>query len=144
MSGTCKITPEYDGIKQLKSSLEVKKQDKGLTWILVYDYNGAKPAEVRNYELKIEDEKAGHYVIDEKNGLFLDGYLINGVLFSSFTINGLLIAARYEFQKSTMTLELSSFGVTPHKITCLDGNSELCAASLPLNRVQTCSMKRIN
>lgn len=142
-NGNCTITPEYDGIKQLKSSLEVKIQDKGLSWLLIYDYNGAIPTEVRNYELKIEDEKAGHYVIDEKNGLLLDAYLNNGVLFSPFTINGLLITARYEFKKSTMTLEMPSYGVTPHRTTCLKGNSDLCAVSLPLHRVQTCKMTKI-
>ena len=62
-------------------------------WYLIYGSDEEKGT--RAYYLKAIDAKAGHFQIDEKNGIFLDSYLIGNRMISTFEVEHSLITSIY-------------------------------------------------
>ena len=141
--GQCKLTPAYNGVEAFAASLTISagSADGSLRWKLIYE---TPSREVRDYELVPVDAAAGHYVIDEKNGLLLDSYVADGVLYAPFAINGMLIMATYSVgTDGVMTANMPSFGTEPVRTTCLGGQPESCAQSFALNRAQHCRLSKV-
>lgn len=85
-------------------------------WTLIYD--GSAGRQERAYELIVEDEARGLYIIDEKNGIKLPARLVDGVLYSSFDVQGNRISTREELTGAGTTgerlvVELQSHAVSP-------------------------------
>lgn len=78
-SGTCKMVypnqPDKFETFEMKLSINGLKNSPG-KWEWKIEYLSSKINEIRNYEL-IEVSK-GHYTVDEKNGIFLDSFLVLG------------------------------------------------------------------
>jgi hypothetical protein len=94
-TGTLKITP-VDGKEQetpMELTIERLKDSKNLRWRIIY--GEGKTAPVRDYEFQPQ-EKANHFVIDEKNGVLIDAWITGDVLHSQFEVADSLIAVRYE------------------------------------------------
>ena len=110
-----------------------------LRWAIAYETGGR---DVRNYEL-VSTDAAGRYVIDEKNGLFLDAAYSDGVLYSPFTIGSQLITASYRVESDgAMRVDMPSFGAEPVRTSCLEGQAETCASSFGLSGTQHCRLVR--
>ena len=145
--GPCRLDPPYRGIRDFRGSLRVRGLGPGgrrYSWVLVYDYGAARPKETRTYEIVAKDASRGHWVIDEKNGLKLDTFLLGNRLYSPFTINRLLITATYERTGTAIRIELPTYSAKPIRRTCLTGNANLCASSHALYRMQTCVFRKAN
>jgi hypothetical protein len=73
-------------------------------WFLIY---GEEETGTRSYFLKTVDEKKGHYIVDEKNSIFLDEFMIGNKMISSFEVEGSLITSIYTLLKDgNMTFEI--------------------------------------
>ncbi len=55
-------------------------------WTIIYGEGDKK--DERPYELVAVDLKKGHFVMDEKNTILIDTYLINQTFYSNFTVEG--------------------------------------------------------
>jgi len=84
-----------------------KANDSIYDWTLTYDLNGKK--DVRDYSLVVIDKQKGHYRIDERNSILLDGYLHNKNVFTSFfKVSNSFIIAMYTKKENTIQFEIIS------------------------------------
>ncbi|MBK9255214.1 MAG: hypothetical protein IPM42_06990 [Saprospiraceae bacterium] len=73
-------------------------------WSLVYGEDTIKGR--RNYFLKTVDAEKGHYVVDEKNGIFLDSYVIGNKLISNFEVSGNHLVSTYTLEREKILFEI--------------------------------------
>ena len=72
-----------------------------------YDLNGKK--DVRAYRLKVVDKQKGHYRIDERNSIVIDGYLHNNNVFTSFfKVSNSYIITAYTKKENSLLFEIIS------------------------------------
>jgi len=74
-------------------------------WFLIYGED--EKSGTRSYYLKEVDAAKGHYVVDEKNSILLDSYLIGNKLISNFEVEGVSITSIYTLlDKDTISFEI--------------------------------------
>jgi hypothetical protein len=84
------------------------------TWTIVYG-DGDKKRQERKYELVPGDKGPDHFVIDEKNGSFIDLRLLDGSLRGMFRVksdkgaNDALIATTYRLAGDKLIVEMTTF-----------------------------------
>lgn len=142
--GACTVTPAYQGIESFRAKLNIGPQsaEGRLRWKITYEL---AQRDVRDYQLVPVDAAKGHYAVDEKNGLLLDAFLADGVLYMPFTIGGTLITATYSVgADGVMVMNLPSFGSTPVRTTCLTREKQTCAQSFALTGTQHCRLEKAN
>lgn len=83
----------------IKMQLDIlpTEKDSVFQWIIMYNIKDKK--DIRSYELKIVDAKAGHYQIDEKNSIIIDAYFKNEIFTSFFKVNEIFILATYTMKE---------------------------------------------
>ena len=69
-------------------------------------YGEGESVQRRAYDLIAVDPDAGHYAIDENNGIVLDSYLRAGVLYTAFEVQGSRLLARYEWVGDAVEFEI--------------------------------------
>ena len=87
--------------------LEILKtaKDSIYDWTLRYDLDGKK--DVRAYSLKVVDHQKGHYLIDERNSVIIEGYLHNNNVFTSFfNVSNTYIIATYTKKRDSLFFEI--------------------------------------
>jgi len=87
--------------------LEILKtaKDSIYDWTLIYDLDGKK--DVRAYSLKVVDHQKGHYLIDERNSVIIEGYLHNNNVFTSFfNVSNTYIIATYTKKRDSLFFEI--------------------------------------
>jgi hypothetical protein len=75
------------------------------SWQLIY---GDAAKDNRPYHLKPVDSAVGHWVIDENDGILLDGYWIGNRFISTFSVQGSTITAVYWLVGKEMHIEMIS------------------------------------
>jgi hypothetical protein len=80
------------------------------TWQIVY---GKVTDDNRPYVLKVADSAKGHWVIDEKNGIILDGYWVGQRFCGAFTVQGNTILDSYWIENGQLHVEFFSYKQTP-------------------------------
>ena len=107
-SGTLEIYNQKGVTQSLEMGLEIEKTDT----VDVYDwtiiYGSDSTAQRREYQLIAIDTSKGHYMIDEKNGIFLDGYHMHDAFVSVFEVmdNTLVIAYERNMQEMNFTVDV--------------------------------------
>ncbi|WP_420459018.1 hypothetical protein [Neolewinella sp.] len=85
----------------------------GINYIIRYLPEG-RPVDERSYLLQSVDSTAGHYVIDERNGILLDEYLVDNCLYSRFDVMGSDLLARICYTaQDTLEYEITGGPVGP-------------------------------
>jgi len=74
------------------------------TWALIYGEDRINGR--RDYFLKTLDLKKGHFLLDERNDIFIDSYLIGNKMISDYTVEGSQITSVYTLERSQMTFEI--------------------------------------
>ncbi|MEQ8700366.1 MAG: hypothetical protein RLT05_27860 [Bauldia litoralis] len=141
--GTCRVTSTQGKLSSVATSLEIRKlaADGSLhSWIVTYG-PGTDAAQRRAYEIAAVNAVHGHYVIDEKNGLEIDAWLVANQIFAPFEIAGNLIVAKYIRMKGGIVMELPSFATDKRRRTCLESNRSTCAHSYRMTGVQLCFLR---
>ena len=99
------------GVDSVRMKVDMKLEiwktakDSIYDWTLTYDMNGKK--DVRAYSLKVVDHQNGHYQIDERNSIILDGYLHNNNVFTSFfNVSNSYIIATYTKKEDSLFFEI--------------------------------------
>lgn len=133
------LPAEWDGL--WKGSLtwiksDGKKQEFGMelrvasvpggnakTWRITYTGQPERP-----YEISPVAGEAGHFVIDEKNGLLIDSYLTDKVLYSMFLVSENFISTRFENRGDQIQVELTTFiRSSPRQTKTTGGDFEVSA-----------------
>lgn len=65
--------------------------------------------DVRPYTLKAVDKEAGHWQLDEGNGIVLDEFVVDGVLTSVFTVGGSTLVSRVFRQGRDLVSEIVTY-----------------------------------
>ena len=101
------------GVDSVRMKVDMKLEiwktakDSVYDWTLTYDMNGKK--DVRAYSLKVVDHQNGHYQIDERNSIIIDGYLHNNNVFTSFfEVSNSYIIATYTKKEGSLFFEIIS------------------------------------
>lgn len=136
-AGTLKITSAAGEVKEASMEMVIEpiKDSKNYKWRIVY---GKGPA--RDYEL-VPQEKAGHFVIDEKNGLLIDAWLVGSTVHSFFQVEDSLIPVRYERTGDVLRFSLSSWTAKDPRTTKATAGT-LEARAFKLQAVQVAELKR--
>jgi hypothetical protein len=80
------------------------------TWQLIY---GERGEDNRPYLLKPVDSAKGHWVVDERNGILLDEYLVGNKLHCVFTVQNTTICNSYWLEGEKMMVEFYSINARP-------------------------------
>ncbi|GAB2829312.1 hypothetical protein [Ferruginibacter profundus] len=80
------------------------------TWQIIYGTPSTPPGKEDNrpYLLKPVDSAAGHWVIDEKDGIILDSYVHGNAIHGAFTVQGNTIVDNYKVENGKMQVEFFS------------------------------------
>ena len=98
-----------------------------LIWAIIYGEDSI--AGRRDYQLITKDKQMGHYVVDEKNSIYLDTYLRGNKMISSFEVQNNLITLVYKREGDAMIFEIYAINTKEAKIS---GNQEHNGSEMPL------------
>jgi hypothetical protein len=76
------------------------------TWKIVY--GKGERQQVRDYELLIVNRKEGRYLVDEKNSIKIDAFLVGRALHTVYSVGGSLITMAYSKKGDDLHFELVS------------------------------------
>jgi hypothetical protein len=109
------------------------------TWRILYGA-GANQT-VRPYVIMPVAGEANRFVVDEKNGLFIDNQLVGSLLFSQFKVTTNLVTTRFELAGNEIKVEMTMFDLnTPRQSKLTGGNVEV--ASYRFRSVQSGVLRR--
>ncbi len=110
-----------------------KRKDGQYDWYLIYASGDQK--EERKYRLTPVSAKAGHYVVDEGNGILLDGFVFHDRFISTFEVMGNVLQTQYIKHKEGM-----DFQVTMHALQSFHSSGDTIIANdtiPPVNSYKT-------
>lgn len=104
--GTC-VAQRPDGwVKTFPMELHIQPLDTPDRWQWKLVYGERDEQDVRDYELVILDAAAGRFLIDEKNSIEIDAYLVGPTLYSPFSLEGSLLTASYTRDDDRLLFEI--------------------------------------
>jgi hypothetical protein len=106
--GPCQFTPVKGETKNFEMEVRIAATDEPNRFIWEIVYIDGDKRQVREYELQILDPQTGHCVIDEKNSIKIDSYLVGDTLLSQFTVQKGLITASYRVVDDHMEVQMVS------------------------------------
>ncbi len=100
--------------QKFSMQLKISKTDTAghYTWQIIY---GDSSKDIRSYTLRALNAEAGHWVIDEKNGIILDNYLAGNCLSGSFTVMSNTIVNNYCLENGKLSVEFVSMKLNDKK-----------------------------
>ncbi len=102
-------------------------QDSIWTWAIIYGEDTIKGR--RDYELQVVDTDKGHYVVDEKNSIFLDAFLLHNSLISTFKVGESYLQSTYELDGDDMIFSINVF---PEKEIRITGDTIHMGEEIPI------------
>ncbi|MEJ8841105.1 hypothetical protein WG954_01845 [Lacibacter sp. H375] len=107
--------------QQFTMRLNIQAVDSGrYTWQIIYgDDNPSTGNKVddRPYVLLPVDTSKGHWQIDERNTIVLDGYFIGNTFTSVFSVSGSTIVSKYELTADGLIVSFTTYATNPIKKT---------------------------
>lgn len=106
------------GLKQkIPMALDISRTDSSgiYNWVILYGQDSTQ--QKRAYELKELDTKAGHYLIDEKNGIFIDIYHIKNEMTSIFEVMDNTLIISYKRENEYLEFTVKMFPSKEHRTT---------------------------
>ena len=105
--------------QQFAMRLNIQAVDSGrYTWQIIY---GDEQKDNRPYILMPVDTTKGHWQIDERNTIVLDGYFIGNSFTSVFAVSGSTIVSKYELTADGLMVSFTTYATKP--ITTTGGTS---------------------
>ena len=114
------------------------------SWTIIYGED--KETGTRAYELIEKDKSKGHYVVDEKNTIYLDGFLLGGKFFERFEVMGsLLMTSTEKVSENELLWEIISGKLEPINTTGgekFEGEEIPTVGSYGINVLQRARLKK--
>ena len=127
-SGTLEIYDKNGVTQSLEMGLEIEKTDSADVYDWTIIYGSDSTAQRREYQLMTIDTSKGHYMIDEKNGIFLDGYHMHNAFVSIFDVMGTTLVIAYERKMEDMNFTVDVF---PSKEIGISGDTLINGQEIP-------------
>jgi hypothetical protein len=105
--GQLHIFSEGKLVDSIPMSLVILPEDSLYTYVLTYNAE-RKNADRREYQLL--HQEGNHFLLDEKNGIFIDTYLVDNCLMSHFEVMKSRIATRICLDEDNLNFEIIGFG----------------------------------
>lgn len=106
-NGVMQIYKNGKKVDTVEVNLTIKPiNDSLLTWKT--EYRSARQPMTKDYTMKSRDVSNGVYVTDEGEGVLLDTYLIDKILFNVFEVEGIMLTATYRLLGDEMIFEVTS------------------------------------
>ncbi len=97
--------------QQFAMRLNIQPADSGrYTWQIIY---GDDQKDNRPYLLLPVDPAKGHWQIDERNTIVLDGYFIGNRFSSVFSVSGSTIVSSYELTADGLLVSFTTYATKP-------------------------------
>lgn len=110
------------------------------SWQIIY---GDNEKDNRPYLLKPVDTAAGHWVVDEKDGIVLDSYVHGNCLQGAFTVEGNTIVDNYCMEAGKMKVEFFSIRLNDAKQSGKGTGQTPFVYSYTINSYQTGVLTRL-
>lgn len=108
-------------------------------WTIIYGTGDAR--QERPYELASVPGYTNRFLMDEKNGIFIDHALLGTSLVSQFRVGTTLLMSRFERTDDGIFVEIHSFQTTPSRVSQPEG-ANFDVESYPSTTVQRGRLKR--
>lgn len=97
--------------QQFTMRLNIQPADSGrYSWQIIY---GDEQKDDRPYVLMPVDTATGHWQIDERNTIVLDGYFIGNSFTSAFAVSGSTIVSKYELTADGLMVSFTTYAAKP-------------------------------
>lgn len=117
--GTLTWSRAEKAAQQFTMRLNIQPADSGrFTWQIIY---GDEQKDNRPYLLMPIDAAKGHWQIDERNTIVLDGYFIGKSFTSVFAVSGSTIVSKYELTAEGLMVSFTTYATK--SITTTGGTS---------------------
>ena len=103
------------------------------SWQLIY---GDSAKHNRPYHLKPVDTASNHWVVDENDGIMLDGYWIGNRFISMFNVQGSTITAIYWIEDMSLHIEMISTKTEAVRESGKDNSDVPAVTSFPVRSYQ--------
>lgn len=113
------------------------------SWTIIYGED--REAGKRAYELRTVNEEKGYYLLDEKNSIQMEAYLVGGKLYQWYEVAGNLITSSSWLEGEELIWELVSGSSEPASITGgqeADGEQIPSVKAFPVKVVQRARLKK--
>jgi hypothetical protein len=106
-------------------------------------YRSQQINQQRDYRLVLDSKDKNKFVIDENNGLLLDGVYVQGKMLQLFSVNdSVVLSATNTIIGKTLHVSMPSWTVKKPRITAsIDGQNQV--RSYRLNGLQECRLRRV-
>ncbi|HEX2535075.1 MAG TPA: hypothetical protein VHK69_15125 [Chitinophagaceae bacterium] len=109
------------------------------SWQIIY---GKEGKDNRPYVLQPVDPAKGHWMIDERNGILLDGYWLGGRFSGAFSVGPSVITDTYYLQGDSLIVEFYATGKTPVRTSGLGTEASPTVESFGLRSFQRAVLRR--
>lgn len=115
--------------------------NKPTAWTWIIEYSGKNLSQTRSYEMQQQNARQGHYVVDEKNGIFLDTFWVGErTLLEQFAVGDSNLTVKHRLlDNNQMEVEFMIFGRTTIRDSAAGTNE---VQSYGLQTYQQCLLKR--
>lgn len=128
-AGTLVITKAQGVVQEIPMRMIIKPTDSAniVSWNIIYGADSVKG--LRDYILRTVDSKKGLYVLDEKNSIAMESYLIGNKLFNNYTVEGNALLTTTERVGDSLIFEIIFGKEAPVSTT---GGEKVKAENIPL------------
>ncbi len=128
-AGTLVISKAQGIIQEIPMRLNIKPTDSAntVTWNIIYGPDSLKG--LRGYVLRTVDSKKGLYILDEKNSIAIESYLIGNKLFNNYAVEGNALITTTEKVGDSLIFEIIFGKETPVSTT---GGEKVKEENIPL------------
>ncbi len=144
-AGKLEIFTATGKAQELPMELHILPLDSSGRYSFTIIYGEDKIAGVRPYELLSLDPAKGTWLLDEKNSIKMDAYLLGGKFFQWFEVEGSLLLTATELMGEELWWEIIFGSATPISITGGQkaGEEEISAVkTYPVKVLQRAKMRR--
>lgn len=121
-TGDLEMVGRLGQVRKVPMRLDIiRSGDSVWVWKTVYDEN--KVPIVKDYLMRLVNEREGKYMLDERDGILINVSLMGNKFYSLFDVEGTILSCTYQFTDSLLFYEIVSGPSKPEKTSKLaDGN----------------------
>lgn len=97
---------------EMKLIIKATEQEGKHQWSIIYGPDTIKG--LRDYYLLADSSQTNHYIIDEGNSIYIDGYVYVDVFQSTFEVMGSRLSSFYRRDANALIFEITSYNDIPN------------------------------
>lgn len=106
--GTMLLNHNNQSVDSVKVEFTVAKTDSQNVWIWKTQYLSPTYPMIKDYRIKLKDNKQNIFVIDELDGILLECKVFGNIMLSMFSVEKQMLACRYELVGDSLIFEIYS------------------------------------